>query len=353
MDANFFYFLFVLSFLKVHPSLVINMDQTGVHLVPSSKWTYAQKNSSSVATIGGEDKRQITACIASSLDGNFLPLQLIFQGKTPRCLPAATAASIAAEAHLTQTENHWSSQKTMQDYVEKVIMPYANKQIEAHRLNSDSKLILVLDVWAVHKSVEFRQFLRTHHPRIHLVFVPANCTSKLQVADVALQRPFKHGITSRFNMWAAQQFKKQIADDQLVGLGESFGMKTIKPLVLQWSIDSWSAMKERKDLILRGWEKCCIALYDVHDRSKRLEAVLAVAEEKLELAFVPDGEEQEEQYEESDDEDSDKDELDLSKAINFGERRSTRVRRPASRLGYCLDSSQVAMTEDSEQEERN
>ena len=44
----------------------------------------------------------------------------------------------------------------MQDYVKKVIVPYANQQIEAHRLNSDAKIILVLDVWAVHKSVEFR-----------------------------------------------------------------------------------------------------------------------------------------------------------------------------------------------------
>ena len=324
-----------------------------MHLVPSSKWTYAERNSSSVATIGGEDKRQITACIASSLDGNFLPLQLIFQGKTPRSLPTATAASIAAEVHLTQTENHWSSQQSMQDYVKKVIVPYANQQIETHRLNSDAKIILVLDVWAVHKSVEFRQFLRTHFPRIHLIFVPPNCTSKLQVADVALQRPFKHGITSRFNMWAAQQFKTQIAEGHIVGLSESFKMKVIKPLVLQWCIDSWSELKERKELILKGWEKCCTSLFNVHDRTKRLEALLAVADKKLELAYVPDEEEQPEQYVDEDEEDSEKesDDLDLSLAINFGERRSTRVRKPAARLGYCIDSSQVMMTEDSEQEE--
>ena len=78
-------------------------------------------------------------------------------------------------------------------------MPYAEACIRKHRLHADAHVILVLDVWSVHKSEEFRLFLRTHHPRIHLVFVPANCTSKLQVADVALQRPFKHAITRRFN----------------------------------------------------------------------------------------------------------------------------------------------------------
>ena len=62
------------------------MDQTGVHLVPAARWTYEEKNSSSIAVVGAEDKRQITACVASSLDGTLLPLQLIFQGKTPRSL---------------------------------------------------------------------------------------------------------------------------------------------------------------------------------------------------------------------------------------------------------------------------
>jgi hypothetical protein len=35
------------------------------------------------------------------------------------------------------------------------------------------------------------------------VFVPPNCTSHLQVADVVLQRPFKAGLRNRFNEWAA------------------------------------------------------------------------------------------------------------------------------------------------------
>lgn len=163
----------------VHPSLVINLDQTGVRLVPSFKWTYEKNNSSSVAVVGAEDKRQITACIASSLDGDLLPLQLIFEGKTARSLPDKTAASVASLCHLTFSENHWSSQKTMQQYISEIIMPYAEVCIRRHRLKANADIILVLDVWSVHKSAEFRQFLESSYPRIHLVFVPPNCTSKL------------------------------------------------------------------------------------------------------------------------------------------------------------------------------
>jgi len=62
---------------SVHASLVINLDQTGVLLVPAATYTYEQQGAATVAVSGAEDKRQITAVLASSLAGDFLPLQLI------------------------------------------------------------------------------------------------------------------------------------------------------------------------------------------------------------------------------------------------------------------------------------
>jgi len=292
-------------------------------------------------------KRQITVCLASSLHGDLLPLQLIFQGKTARSLPDPTAVSIASLCHLTCSENHWSSQTTMQQYISEIIMPHAERCIQQHRLHADAKIILVLDVWAVHKSEEFRLFLRMQHPRIHLVFVPANCTSKLQVADVALQRPFKHGITSRFNEWAAQQIKQQIQEEKIVSLSESFKMGTIKPLVLLWCLESWSSLKERKPLLLDGWRKCCTSLFNVMDPVKRVEAVAAVARRELEQSFVPD-EDEEYKEDESEEEDDDEDELDLSQERKFGDRKSSRMRTQATAFGFQLDSSAIALTEDSE-----
>jgi DDE superfamily endonuclease len=334
---------------KVHPSLIINMDQTGIHLVPSSSWTYERKGSDHVAVIGAEDKRQITACIASSMDGNFLPLQLVFQGKTSRCLPPHTPASLASLAHLTFSDNHWSSQTTMKEYIEKIIMPYSNRCIELHQLHADAKMILVLDVWAVHKSEEFRRFLRSQHPRIHLVFVPANCTSKLQVADVALQRPFKSQITNLFNEWAATQIKVQLQQDNVVGLNDKLRMSTIKPLALEWCIESYRGMKERKQLVLDGWQQCCLKLFNVMDPEKRAEALVAVVSKKLDQTWVPIEEEQDKNdssgEEESDDEE---DELDVSKPSAFGERKSGRMRTQAIPHGYQLASSAILMTEDSE-----
>ena len=209
------------------------MDQTGVHLVPASSWTYEMQGSSDVPVIGAEDKRQITVCVAASLRGDLLPLQCIFQGKTARCLPAATAASVAARVDITQSINHWSTQETMQRWITKVLLPHSERMIELYELDADAHVLLLLDCWAVHKSAEFRSWLQREHPRIHLVYVPANCTSKLQLADVALQRPFKSCITQNFNEWAATAIATQIRSGEVTGISAQLGMAALKPLVLQ------------------------------------------------------------------------------------------------------------------------
>lgn len=323
------------------------MDQTGVHLVPAANWTYEATGSTSVAVIGAEDKRQITACIASSLAGDLLPLQLIFQGKTSRSLPSLTMEAKAAHVHLTFSDNHWSNQTTMQQYVEQIIIPHAERCIELYRLSSSANIILVLDVWAVHKSEEFRRFLRTTHPRVHLVFVPANCTSKLQVADVALQRPFKHGIARRFNQWAGEMVVQQIADNKLVGLAESLKMATIKPLALQWCIESWKDLKASPQLIVAGWYNCCLSLYDVTDPQKRSKALVAALENKLDMHHLPEEEDPDAESDSNHEESSEDDELDITKPRVFG-RQGIRERKSVQTFGYQIPSSQIAMSEDSE-----
>ena len=58
---------------------------------------------------GVDDKRQITALLAGTLSGHFLPAQLIYAGKTPACLPKVQFLS---DWHVTFTPNHWSNEDT-------------------------------------------------------------------------------------------------------------------------------------------------------------------------------------------------------------------------------------------------
>ena len=72
---------------EIPPELILNWDQTGIHMVPSSCWTMDRQGVKRVEVAGVNDKRQITAVLCGSLTGDFLPIQLIYKGKTPRCHP--------------------------------------------------------------------------------------------------------------------------------------------------------------------------------------------------------------------------------------------------------------------------
>ena len=59
--------------------LILNWDQTGINIAPLSKWTMEKSG------ISGLYKCAITAVFCYSIMGDFLPLQLIYKGKTECC----------------------------------------------------------------------------------------------------------------------------------------------------------------------------------------------------------------------------------------------------------------------------
>ena len=74
-------------------------SQLGIRLVPSSTWTMERRGERRVEMVGVNDKRQITA-------GEFLPLQLIYKGKSSRCHPRYEFPS---DWNITHSPKHWST----------------------------------------------------------------------------------------------------------------------------------------------------------------------------------------------------------------------------------------------------
>ena len=71
--------------------------------------------------------------------GDFLPPQLIYKGKTKKCLPAVTFPS---DWHITY---HWSNEDTMVDYlIEKILFPYAEKKETISSLSLLNQFLLFL-----------------------------------------------------------------------------------------------------------------------------------------------------------------------------------------------------------------
>ena len=53
----------------IPPYLVINWDQTAIHLVPVSALTISRQGEQSIPIVGLDDKREITVIIAVTLVG--------------------------------------------------------------------------------------------------------------------------------------------------------------------------------------------------------------------------------------------------------------------------------------------
>ena len=75
---------------KISPGLIINWDQTPINVAPITNWTMAEVGSKRVEVAALNDKRQVTSTLAITMSGEFLPPQILYQGKTERCHPVFT-----------------------------------------------------------------------------------------------------------------------------------------------------------------------------------------------------------------------------------------------------------------------
>jgi hypothetical protein len=192
---------------------------------------------------------------SSAANGQVLPFQVIFQGLTSRTLPLMNEGRQVCEDagwHLTYTSNHWSNLDTCKAFVEKILSPYRISQIEELDLPKDQEMMWIIDCWSVHISKDFRAWMKRTSPLIHLLFVPANCTSIFQPADVILQRPFKYAFRQEFNKYTMEVIKNQLESSSDVKVDTK--MSTLKPLICQWLFTAWHHITTKLDMVEKGWK---------------------------------------------------------------------------------------------------
>ena len=101
----------------VPKELILILDQTPLSYVSPGKYTFNPKGAKTVPIKGIDDNRQITATSTVSMIENFLPFQLIYEEKMPRCLPRF---DFPADFNVTFSNNHWSNtEKSIEIFEEK------------------------------------------------------------------------------------------------------------------------------------------------------------------------------------------------------------------------------------------
>uniref|UniRef100_A0A1X7T019 DDE-1 domain-containing protein n=1 Tax=Amphimedon queenslandica TaxID=400682 RepID=A0A1X7T019_AMPQE len=143
-----------------------------------------------------DDKHQVTAVLAASLNWESMPPQIIYQGKTTRCHPTVTAVPQGWD--LWHSENLWSNGKTMESYVEKLIVFYLNEKRAALKLEKSHPALAIFDCFCGQSTTPFFSLLKKHN--IIAVQIPANYTDHLQPLDVSVNKPFKDQVKKSFQM---------------------------------------------------------------------------------------------------------------------------------------------------------
>lgn len=190
---------------KILPCFVVNSDQTQCVYSHDASKTWAKRGDKQVSTLGKEEKRAFTLLVGLSQSGEVLPFQAIYHGADERkSLPKKSkddalapfwefAKALGIHFEVSKTSTYWSTQRTMQMYVTDILAPYFDKHRRRLSL-PNQRCLWLIDIWSVHRSLEFRTWMQSTHPWILVNYVPGGCTGLWQPADVGIQRPLKHAI---------------------------------------------------------------------------------------------------------------------------------------------------------------
>ena len=140
------------------------------------------------------------------MTGQFLPLQLIYQGTTDRCLPKGVG--FPDDWYVTYTANHWSNESKAIQHLQMVVFPYVKKRKVELKLPEHQKAMLIFDVFKgqvtdkVTKSIEENDCV--------IVYVPNNMTDQFQPLDLNVNGHAKEFLKKKFECWYAKQVTDQI-----------------------------------------------------------------------------------------------------------------------------------------------
>lgn len=182
-----------------HPDLILNFDQTQVVVADNTARTFDVEGSTQVSVLSKEEKRAWTAVMGISAAGDVLPTQIIMKGATDRSLPSRSSplydeALQAGFLFCFNPKNYWSSLALMEEYFEKIVVPFLMRKKQELGYEEDQECVIELDCWSVHRGQEFRTLVRVRWSWIRLRYVPGGTTGLAQPCDVGIQRPYKLSI---------------------------------------------------------------------------------------------------------------------------------------------------------------
>lgn len=241
---------------EIPPELILNWDQTGIHLVPASTWTMDQVGSKRVEISGVNDKHQITAIFCGTLTGDFLPIQLIYQGKTARCHPNFEFPS---DWHVTHSPKHWSTEATMVQYIKEIIIPYI--ECQRQHFGDNQPALVIMDNFKGQITAAINSLLEANN--INVCLLPANTTDLLQPMDISVNKPAKDFLKRKFESWYSDEVTKQLQGISDIESAElepiNISFSAMKVLTAKWLVEMVDFLADNPQFVVNGFRRAGIS----------------------------------------------------------------------------------------------
>ena len=137
-----------------------------------------------------ENKRQITGVFCETLVGEFLPMQLIYGGKTHQCHPLYP---FPVDWDITHNLKHWSNEKTMLEYIDNIIVtlvPFVDRVRKHLKLRKEQAALAIFDHFRGQLTAQVTDLFEKHN--IQAVLVPACCTNRHSLLTFQSTKPLSH-----------------------------------------------------------------------------------------------------------------------------------------------------------------
>ena len=135
----------------------------------------------------------------------FLLTQVIYKGKTKRCLPKYT---FPASFDATFSENHWSNTEKSLSFFNKIVFPHFKNVRKAKGYPDEQMSLIIMDTFKGQDNDEVAKLCRKNN--CALIIVPHNLANKFQPLDITVNKPAKSFIKGKYNIWYTEQVAKQL-----------------------------------------------------------------------------------------------------------------------------------------------
>ena len=218
---------------NIPASLVLNLDQTPSKYIQSSRYTMEKEGTKSIPIFGSSDKRSITATFVITLHGSFLPMQLIYGGKTSKSLPSV---EFPDGFSLSANINHYSNSEESIKVIKEIVIPYVEKSRKNLNLATNFPALLIMDVFRGQMTTAVLNLLKANN--ILLVKVPNNMTHIFQPLDLTVNSWAKDFMREKFATWYAGKIKENLdKGEQLENIDIKTPLSVMKPLHATWLIE--------------------------------------------------------------------------------------------------------------------